>query len=46
MSTFTIEGKQFVYNGKPIRILSGAIHYFHVEQEVNHIESCEDSSSY
>ncbi|MEC0089620.1 beta-galactosidase [Paenibacillus macquariensis] len=33
MSTFTIEGKQFVYNGKPIRILSGAIHYFRVVPE-------------
>ncbi|WP_054027449.1 glycoside hydrolase family 35 protein [Bacillus sp. FJAT-28004] len=33
MSTFTTEGKQFVFNGKPIRILSGAIHYFRVVPE-------------
>lgn len=33
MSTFTTEGNQFVYNGKPIRILSGAIHYFRVVPE-------------
>ncbi|MGO4697169.1 beta-galactosidase family protein [Paenibacillus sp. 2TAB26] len=33
MSTFTIEGNQFVYNGEPIRILSGAIHYFRIVPE-------------
>ncbi|OAB32502.1 beta-galactosidase [Paenibacillus macquariensis subsp. defensor] len=33
MSTFTTEGKQFVYNGNPVRILSGAIHYFRVVPE-------------
>lgn len=27
MSTFTIAGKQLLYNGEPTRILSGALHY-------------------
>ncbi|WP_267901007.1 glycoside hydrolase family 35 protein [Cohnella endophytica] len=29
-TTFTIEGNQFLYNGKPMRILSGAMHYFRI----------------
>ncbi|MBB6637123.1 beta-galactosidase [Cohnella thailandensis] len=30
MATFDISGDQFRYEGKPLRILSGAIHYFRV----------------
>lgn len=30
MSVFEISGKDFLYDGKPMRILSGAIHYFRV----------------
>ncbi|NLC58725.1 MAG: beta-galactosidase [Armatimonadetes bacterium] len=30
MSTFTIEGDQFVRDGEPLRLLSGEIHYFRV----------------
>src|SRR4051812_39932771 len=33
MSTFMIEGKQFLLNGKPFRILSGAMHYFRIVPE-------------
>jgi beta-galactosidase len=33
MSTFEISGKHFQYDGKPVRILSGAIHYFRVMPE-------------
>ncbi|HZJ57308.1 MAG TPA: beta-galactosidase family protein [Clostridia bacterium] len=33
MATFTISGKQFLYDEEPIRILSGAIHYFRVVPE-------------
>ncbi|MFC4601052.1 glycoside hydrolase family 35 protein [Cohnella hongkongensis] len=33
MATFGIQGNDFVYEGKPIRILSGAIHYFRVVPE-------------
>jgi beta-galactosidase len=33
MSTFGISGDSFAYNGQPIRILSGAIHYFRVRPE-------------
>ncbi|NOU88559.1 beta-galactosidase [Paenibacillus sp. LMG 31460] len=33
MASFTIEGKQFIYNGEPIRILSGAMHYFRIVPE-------------
>jgi beta-galactosidase len=33
MATFTSEGKQFMYNGEPIRILSGAMHYFRIVPE-------------
>ena len=33
MSTFKISGKSFEYDGKPVRILSGAIHYFRVVPE-------------
>lgn len=30
MATFGIQGNEFVYEGKPVRLLSGAIHYFRV----------------
>jgi beta-galactosidase len=30
MSTFTIDGERFILDGHPIRLLSGAIHYFRV----------------
>lgn len=30
MSTFTIEGKQFLYNGSPVRIIGGAMHYYRI----------------
>ncbi|WP_442604352.1 glycoside hydrolase family 35 protein [Paenibacillus sp. KN14-4R] len=30
MNTFGIEGKHFVSNGKPVQLISGAIHYFRV----------------
>jgi beta-galactosidase len=33
MATFTIQGNQFLYEDKPITILSGAIHYFRVIPE-------------
>ncbi len=33
MAVFGIRGKDFVYDGKPVRILSGAIHYFRVVPE-------------
>lgn len=33
MATFGTQGDQFVHNGEPIRILSGAIHYFRVVPE-------------
>jgi beta-galactosidase len=33
MSTFAIKGNQFIYNGEPIRILSGAMHYFRIVPE-------------
>ncbi|NOU63714.1 beta-galactosidase [Paenibacillus sp. LMG 31461] len=33
MASFTMEGKQFIYNGEPIRILSGAMHYFRIVPE-------------
>jgi beta-galactosidase len=33
MAIFEISGKEFLYDGKPIRILSGAIHYFRVVPE-------------
>ncbi|MFU1794333.1 glycoside hydrolase family 35 protein [Paenibacillus azoreducens] len=33
MSIFAVEGNQFVFNGEPIRIISGAIHYFRVVPE-------------
>jgi beta-galactosidase len=33
MPTFEISGKSFLYEGKPIQILSGAIHYFRVVPE-------------
>ena len=33
MATFGIQGNDFVYEGKPIRLLSGAIHYFRVVPE-------------
>lgn len=33
MAIFDIQGKEFFYDGKPVRILSGAIHYFRVVPE-------------
>ncbi|MCR8643066.1 beta-galactosidase [Paenibacillus sp. N1-5-1-14] len=33
MNTFGIEGKHFVSNGKPVQLISGAIHYFRVLPE-------------
>lgn len=33
MNTFEIEGDEFVLNGEPFRILSGAIHYFRVHPD-------------
>lgn len=33
MPVFEIFGNQFLYDGKPVRILSGAIHYFRVVPE-------------
>lgn len=33
MSTFQIEHNQFVFNGEPVRILSGAMHYFRIVPE-------------
>ena len=33
MSVFTYEGNQFLMNGKPYRILSGAMHYFRIVPE-------------
>ncbi|WP_309120127.1 beta-galactosidase [Paenibacillus sp.] len=33
MATFEVRGKQFVYDGRPVRLLSGAIHYFRIVPE-------------
>ncbi|CAH1056358.1 glycoside hydrolase family 35 protein [Paenibacillus pseudetheri] len=33
MASFTIQGDRFAYEGKPIQLLSGAIHYFRVVPE-------------
>ncbi len=33
MDTFTIKNRQFLFNGEPFRILSGAMHYFRVPPE-------------
>lgn len=33
MSEFNIKGNQFYYNGEPVRILSGAMHYFRIVPE-------------
>ena len=33
MAVFEISGNQFLYDGKPVRIFSGAIHYFRVVPE-------------
>ncbi|MBW7456036.1 beta-galactosidase, partial [Paenibacillus sepulcri] len=33
MAVFGVEGNQFVLDGKAIRLLSGAIHYFRVVPE-------------
>ncbi|WP_182200282.1 glycoside hydrolase family 35 protein [Paraliobacillus salinarum] len=33
MATFKIEGENFIYEGKKVRIISGAIHYFRVVPE-------------
>ncbi|MEC0091774.1 glycoside hydrolase family 35 protein [Paenibacillus macquariensis] len=33
MSIFAVEGNQFVFDGKPVKLISGAIHYFRVVPE-------------
>jgi len=33
VSIFAVEGNQFVFDGKPVRLISGAIHYFRVVPE-------------
>ncbi|BBI33382.1 glycoside hydrolase family 35 protein [Cohnella abietis] len=33
MASFEIEGNGFVYDGKPLRIISGAMHYFRIVPE-------------
>lgn len=33
MSVLSVQGKQFVWDGEPIRLVSGAIHYFRVVPE-------------
>lgn len=33
MAVLTYKGSQFIYDGEPIRILSGAIHYFRIVPE-------------
>ena len=33
MSIFQIDGKNFIFNGEPIQIISGAMHYFRVVPE-------------
>ncbi len=33
MSIFQIDGKSFIFNGEPIQIISGAMHYFRVVPE-------------
>ena len=33
METFTTSGKNFLLNGKPFRIISGAMHYFRTMPE-------------
>ena len=33
MATFQVQGDQFLYNGQPIRLLSGAMHYFRIVPE-------------
>lgn len=33
MSIFAVEGNQFVFDGKPVRLISGAIHYFRIVPE-------------
>ncbi|MCD9020283.1 glycoside hydrolase family 35 protein [Cohnella silvisoli] len=33
MASFVIEGNQFMYDGKPMRIISGAMHYFRIVPE-------------
>ncbi|MFD1992176.1 beta-galactosidase family protein [Paenibacillus nicotianae] len=33
MNTFEVVGNAFVYNGQPIRLLSGAVHYFRIVPE-------------
>lgn len=33
MAKFEISGKEFLYDGKPVKIISGAIHYFRVVPE-------------
>ncbi len=36
MNVLTIEGNQFLYNGKPIQLITGALHYFRVVPEYWH----------
>ena len=33
MAVLTVQGSQFILDGEPIQILSGAIHYFRVVPE-------------
>lgn len=33
MSTFTMEGNQFLFDGQPMRIISGAMHYYRIVPE-------------
>lgn len=33
MGQFAVSGKQFTYDGKPVQLLSGAIHYFRIVPE-------------
>jgi beta-galactosidase len=30
VGVFSIDGRAFVYDGKPVRLLSGAMHYFRI----------------
>ncbi|NLC69578.1 MAG: hypothetical protein GX754_12530, partial [Clostridiaceae bacterium] len=45
MGKLEIRGKQFFYNDKPFRIISGAIHYFRVvpqywEDRLSKLKAC------
>ena len=33
MASLQVEGTEFIYDGEPIRILSGAMHYFRIVPE-------------